>query len=53
MADMSTRIFRASLRGHLYRDIEHPSGGSLEDLANAIVGASDLDHAFGFYVSVV
>jgi hypothetical protein len=54
MADMSTRIFRASLRGRLYRDIELPSGGSLEDLARAIVGAFgfDLDHAFGFYSSL-
>ena len=54
MADMSTRIFRASLRGRLYRDIELPSGGSLEDLAKAIVGAFgfDLDHAFGFYSSL-
>ena len=51
MADTSTRIFRASLRGRLYRDIELPSGGSLEDLAEAIVGAFgfDFDHAFGFY----
>ena len=46
MADPSTRIFRASLRGRLYRDIELPSGGSLEDLAAAIVGA------FGFYSSL-
>src|ERR671921_1037562 len=51
MADPSTRIFRASLRGRLYRDLELPSAGSLEDLAAAIVGAFgfDLDHAFGFY----
>jgi Plasmid pRiA4b ORF-3-like protein len=49
MADPSTRIFRASLRGRLYRDIEPPSDGSLEDLAKAIVGAFDFDHAFGFY----
>ncbi len=51
MADPSTRIFRASLRGRLYRDIELPSGGSLEDLAAAIVSAFgfDFDHAFGFY----
>ena len=51
MADPSTRIFRAALRGRLYRDIELPSGASLEDLAAAIVGAFgfDLDHAFGFY----
>jgi hypothetical protein len=51
MADPSTRIFRASLRGRLYRDIELPSDGSLEDLAEAIVGAFgfDFDHAFGFY----
>ena len=27
MADPSTRIFRASLRGRLYRDLELPSGG--------------------------
>ena len=54
MADPSTRIFRASLRGRLYRDLELPSGGSLEDLAAAIVGAFgfDLDHAFGFYSSL-
>ena len=54
MADTSTRIFRASLRGRLYRDIELPSRGSLEDLATAIVGAFgfDLDHAFGFYSSL-
>src|SRR4051795_9216202 len=43
MADTSTRVFRASLRGRLYRDIELPSSGSLEDLAAAIVDA------FGFY----
>jgi hypothetical protein len=51
MADPSTRMFRASLRGRLSRDIELPSGKSLEDLAAAIVGAFgfDLDHAFGFY----
>src|SRR6187397_3024020 len=51
MADASTRIFRASLRGRLYRDIELPSSGSLEDLAAAIVSAFgfDFDHAFGFY----
>ena len=51
MADPSTRIFRASLRGRLYRDLELPSGGSLEDLAAAIVSAFgfDFDHAFGFY----
>ena len=46
MADTSTRIFRASLRGRLYRDLELPSGGSLEDLAAAIV------NAFGFYGSL-
>src|SRR3954454_14201843 len=51
MADPSTRVFRASLRGRLYRDIELPSSGSLEDLAAAIVSAFgfDFDHAFGFY----
>src|SRR3954469_2269719 len=51
MADTSTRISRASLRGRLYRDLELPSGGSLEDLAAAIVNAFgfDFDHAFGFY----
>ena len=51
MADTSTRIFRASLRGRLYRDIELPSNKSLEDLAAAIVRAFgfDFDHAFGFY----
>ena len=53
MADTSTRIFRASLRGRLYRDIELPSSGSLEDLAAAIVSAFGFgfgfDHAFGFY----
>src|SRR4051794_25688208 len=52
MADpSSTRIFRASLRGRLYRDLELPSDASLEDLAAAIVGAFgfDFDHAFGFY----
>src|SRR5690348_4947931 len=54
MADTSTRILRASLRGRLYRDIELPSTGPLEDLAAAIVGAFglDLDHAFGFYGSL-
>src|SRR4051812_30668322 len=54
MADTSTRIFRASLRGRLYRDLELPSGGSLEDLAAAILGAFgfDFDHAFGFYGSL-
>jgi hypothetical protein len=54
MADPSTRIFRASLRGRLYRDIELPSSGSLEDLAAAIVSAFgfDFDHAFGFYGSL-
>ena len=51
MADTSTRIFRASLRGRLYRDIELPSNKSLEDLAAAIVRVFgfDFDHAFGFY----
>ena len=51
MADTSTRIFRASLRGRLYRDIEIPSGKSLHDLAAAIIRAFDFDfdHAFGFY----
>ena len=51
MADTSTRLFRASLRGRLYRDIELPSSKSLEDLAAAIVDAFgfDFDHAFGFY----
>ena len=51
MAETSTRIFRASVRGRLYRDIELPSRSSLEDLAEAIVGAFDFDfdHAFGFY----
>jgi Plasmid pRiA4b ORF-3-like protein len=51
MADTSTRLFRASLRGRLYRDIELPSSKSLEDLAAAIVNAFgfDFDHAFGFY----
>src|SRR3954447_4173403 len=54
MADPSTRIFRASLRGRLYRDLELPGGGSLEDLAAAIVAAFgfDFDHAFGFYGSL-
>ena len=54
MADPSTRIFRASLRGRLYRDIELPSGASLEDLAAAVVSAFgfDFDHAFGFYGSL-
>ena len=54
MADPSTRIFRASLRGRLYRDLELPSAGSLEDLAAAIVNAFgfDFDHAFGFYGSL-
>ena len=54
MADPSTRIFRASLRGRLYRDLELPSGASLEDLAAAVVGAFgfDFDHAFGFYGSL-
>lgn len=51
MADTSTRIVRASLRGRLYRDIELPSSKSLEDLAAAIIDAFgfDFDHAFGFY----
>ena len=54
MADTSTRIFRASLRGRLYRDIELPSSKPLEDLAAAIVNAFgfDFDHAFGFYSSL-
>src|SRR6478735_10502257 len=54
MADTSTGIFRASLRGRLYRDLELPSGGSLEDLAAAVVNAFgfDFDHAFGFYGSL-
>src|SRR3954462_2883544 len=54
MADPSTRIFRASLRGRLYRDLELPSGASLEDLAAAVVSAFDFhfDHAFGFYGSL-
>lgn len=51
MADTSTRLFRASLRGRLYRDLELAGTSSLEDLAAAIVGAFgfDFDHAFGFY----
>ena len=51
MAEGSTHIFRASLRGRLYRDIEIDSGKSLYDLAEAIVSAFDFsfDHAFGFY----
>ena len=54
MADTSTGIFRASLRGRLYRDIELPSSKPLEDLAAAIVNAFgfDFDHAFGFYSSL-
>ena len=54
MADTSARIFRAPLRGRLFRDLELPSDASLEDLAAAIVGAFgfDLDHAFGFYSSL-
>src|SRR5947207_1838464 len=54
MADPSTRIFRAALRGRLYRDLELPSAKSLEDLAAAIVNAFgfDFDHAFGFYGSL-
>lgn len=43
MADTSTRLFRASLRARLYRDVELASSGSLEDLAAAIVAV------FGFY----
>jgi Plasmid pRiA4b ORF-3-like protein len=51
VADTSTHLFRASLRGRLYRDVELPSSRSLEDLAAAIVGAFgfDFDHPFGFY----
>src|SRR5689334_23808952 len=51
MAEGTTHIFRASLRGRLYRDIEIDSGKSLYDLAEAIVSAFDFsfDHAFGFY----
>ena len=49
MADPSTRIFRASLRGRLYRDLELSSGGSLEDLAAAILNA----FGFDFDVTVV
>jgi hypothetical protein len=51
MADTSTCIFRASLRGRLYRDVELPSGKSLENLAAAVVSAFGFgfDHAFGFY----
>jgi hypothetical protein len=47
----TTHIFRASLNGKLYRDIELDSSQSLHDLAEAIVQAFDfdLDHAFGFY----
>src|SRR6476659_6998951 len=54
MADTSTGIFRASLRGRLYRDIELPSSKPLEDLAAAIVNAFgfDFDHSFGFYSSL-
>src|SRR3954463_14629058 len=54
MADPSTRIFLAALRGRLYRDFELPSGASLEDLAAAIVHSFgfDFDHAFGFYSSL-
>ena len=39
MADTSTCIVRASLRGRLYRDIELPSSKSLEDLAAALAEA--------------
>ena len=49
MADASTHIFRVSLRPRLYREIEIDSGKSPYDLAEAIVRAFDLDHAFGFY----
>ena len=56
MAESGTHIFRVALRDRpsVRRDIELPSGGSLEDLAAAIVGAFgfDLDHAFGFYSSL-
>ena len=43
MADTSTHIFRASLRGRLYRDIELPSSGSLEDVAAAIAAEMTAD----------
>jgi hypothetical protein len=53
MAQMSTHIFRAALKGDakVYRDIEIASDASLHDLAEAIVAAFgfDFDHAFGFY----
>jgi hypothetical protein len=51
MADATGRVFRASLKAKLYRDIEIGSGRSLYDLAEGIVAAFgfDFDHAFGFY----
>jgi hypothetical protein len=51
MAKDTTRIFRASLKSKLYREIEIEGSRSLSDLAEAIVGAFDFDfdHAFGFY----
>jgi hypothetical protein len=47
----STHIFRASLKGRLYRDIEIESDASLAALAEAIVDAFDfdMDHLYGFY----
>jgi hypothetical protein len=53
MADPITHIFRVSLRPRLYREIEIDSGRSLYDLAEAIVRAFDLDHAFGFYGKLI
>ena len=51
MADTGTHIFRVSLAGKLYRDIEIASTSKLYDLAQAIIRSFDFDfdHPFGFY----
>ena len=47
----TTHIIRASLKPHIYREVEIQSTASLERLAEAIVAAYefDLDHAYGFF----
>ena len=51
MADLSTHIFRVSLKPRLYRDIGIKSDESLAELAEVIVKAFDFnfDHAYGFF----
>jgi Plasmid pRiA4b ORF-3-like protein len=51
LADLSTHIFRVSLKPRLYRDIGIKSDESLAELAEVIVKAFDFkfDHAYGFF----